>query len=77
MNCNSFLYIWNGKCCQIVNSERNKYYITFRKDKLYEELNGEAIDVFSLGVIAFVLVTGEFPFENANDKQERRSERKD
>lgn len=39
-------------------------------DNCREELNGEAIDVFSLGVIAFVLVTREFPFENANDKDE-------
>ena len=25
LNDNSFLYVWNGKCCQIVTSERNKY----------------------------------------------------
>ena len=34
------------------------------------DLNGEAIDVFSLGVIAFILVTGELPFENADKEDE-------
>ena len=57
-----------GFCEEIMNCSRDKNgtpgYIPPEILERDEIIIPEAIDVFSLGVVAFILVLGEFPFEN-------------